>query len=167
MILALTQYSLNQDHKHLKRQQLRSCTSYPDCQVAMDMQRTQYLLIPKQKWMMVLTCWKDPKSECPDIWIRLPRHKWPKSWSSMEDPVVPLERNGRRFPIGNAHLYTMRKCYSYLCMWMTSNGLERNIILIRCGMYSIKKSIWESQHFFWSRILVMHSKTMRNKQSYC
>ena len=21
------------------------------------------------------------------------RHKWPKSWSSMEDPVVPLERN--------------------------------------------------------------------------
>ena len=36
---------------------------------------------------------KVPKSECPDIWIRLPRHKWPKSWSSMEDPVVPLERN--------------------------------------------------------------------------
>ena len=36
--------------------------------------------------------YKIPKSECPDIWIRLPRHKWPKSWSSMEDPVVPLER---------------------------------------------------------------------------
>ena len=36
---------------------------------------------------------KIPKSECPDIWIRIPRHKWPKSWSSMEDPVVPLERN--------------------------------------------------------------------------
>ena len=36
---------------------------------------------------------KIPKSECPDIWIRLPRHKWPKPLSSMEDPVVPLERN--------------------------------------------------------------------------
>ena len=36
---------------------------------------------------------KIPKSECPDIWIRLPRHKWPKSWSSIEDPVVLLERN--------------------------------------------------------------------------
>ena len=36
---------------------------------------------------------KIPKSECPDIWIRLPRHKWPKSWSNIEDPVVPLERN--------------------------------------------------------------------------
>ena len=36
---------------------------------------------------------KIPKSECPDIWMRLPRHKWPKSWSRMDDPVVPLERN--------------------------------------------------------------------------
>ena len=34
-----------------------------------------------------------PKSECPDIWIRLPRHKWLKTWSSMEEPVVLLERN--------------------------------------------------------------------------
>ena len=75
---------------------------------------------------------KIPKSECPDIWIRLPRHKWQKSWSSMEDPVVLLERNlyghplagllwerqfgeillftvGRRFPIGNAYSYTVKK----------------------------------------------------------
>ena len=36
---------------------------------------------------------KIPKSECPDVWIRLPKHKWPKSWSSMEDPVVFVERN--------------------------------------------------------------------------
>ena len=36
---------------------------------------------------------KITKSECPDFWIRLPRHKWSKLWSSMEDPVVPLERN--------------------------------------------------------------------------
>ena len=33
------------------------------------------------------------KLECLDIRIRLPRHKWTKLWSSMEDPVVPLERN--------------------------------------------------------------------------
>ena len=30
---------------------------------------------------------KIPKSKCPDIWIRPPRHKWPKS------SVVLLERN--------------------------------------------------------------------------
>ena len=32
-----------------------------------------------------------PKSECPDIWIRLPKHKRPKSWDNIGDPVVPLE----------------------------------------------------------------------------
>ena len=42
---------------------------------------------------------KIPKSECPDIWIRLPRHKRPESWSSMEDPVVPLERNLHGHPL--------------------------------------------------------------------
>ena len=65
---------------------------------------------------------KISKSECPDIWIRLPRHKWPKSWSSMEDPVVLLERNlygHPRFPIVDAYSYTVKKDYSYLCMWMT------------------------------------------------
>ena len=29
---------------------------------------------------------KKPKSDCPDFWIRFPKHNWPKSWSSMEDP---------------------------------------------------------------------------------
>ena len=80
--------------------------------------------------------------QSPDIWIRLPRDEWPKPWSSMEDPVVPLERNlyghplagllwerqfekiyrnmaGRKFQIGNVSLYIVKKDYSYLCMWMT------------------------------------------------
>ena len=39
-----------------------------------------------------------------------------------------------------------KKDYSYLCMWMTSNWLERNKTLIRCGKYSIKKLIWENKH---------------------
>ena len=63
---------------------------------------------------------KIPKSECPDSWIRPPRHKWPKSWSSMEEPVVLLGRNlyghplagllwerqlvGKKFQTGNAYL---------------------------------------------------------------
>ena len=36
---------------------------------------------------------KNHLSECPDFWIRLARHKWPKSWANIEEPVVPLERN--------------------------------------------------------------------------
>ena len=58
----------------------------------MDKQQTQYLLI-QVKMEDAHKLLGNPKSECPDIWIRLPRHKWPKSWSTMEDPVVPFERN--------------------------------------------------------------------------
>ena len=36
---------------------------------------------------------RNPVSDCVDVWIRLPRHKWPKSWASVEDPVVFLEGN--------------------------------------------------------------------------
>ena len=53
---------------------------------------------------------------------------------------------GRKFQIGNASSYTVKKGYSYLCMWMTSNWMERNKTLTRCGKYSIKKLIWENQH---------------------
>ena len=53
---------------------------------------------------------------------------------------------GKGFPIGNAYSYTVKKDYSCLCMWMTSNWLERNKTLIRCGKYSTKKLIWENQH---------------------
>ena len=47
----------------------------------------------KIKWRTLQSCSKIPKSESPRVWIRLPRHQWPKSWSDIEDPVVPLERN--------------------------------------------------------------------------
>ena len=55
---------------------------------------------------------KIPKSECPEIWIRLPRHKWPKSWSSVEDPVVPFERNLYGHPL--AGLLWGRQCEKIL-----------------------------------------------------
>ena len=53
----------------------------------------QYLPNTQVKMEDAPTLLTIPKSECPDIWIRLPEHRWPKSWSSMEDPVVLLERN--------------------------------------------------------------------------
>ena len=48
---------------------------------------------------------KIPKSECPDIWIRLPRHKWPKSWSSMEDPVVLVKTTPQKTRFRSLNLY--------------------------------------------------------------
>ena len=58
----------------------------------MDKQQTQYHLNTSKNGRCSQII-ENSQSECPDIWIRLPRHKWPKSWSSMEDPVVPLEWN--------------------------------------------------------------------------
>ena len=40
-----------------------------------------------------------PKSQCPDLWVRLPRHTLPKSWQNIQDPVVPLERNLHGHPL--------------------------------------------------------------------
>ena len=116
---------------------------------------------------------KIPKSECPDIWIRLPRHKWPKSWSSMEDPVVLLERNLYGHPlagllcesqfekillkhgckkISNCEcLFVHREKGLFLSVYVDDikNWLDRDKILIRCGKYSTKKLIWENQHLSW------------------
>ena len=86
------QCSLNKVHQHHKWQRQKSWISSPDCLVARDKHLTQYLLIPRKSGRCTQN-YEIPKSACPDIWIRRPRHKWPKSWSSMEDPVVPLERN--------------------------------------------------------------------------
>ena len=59
----------------------------------------------------------------------------------------PIEvRLGEGFQLGMLIRTPSKKGYSYLCMWMTLNWLERNKTLIRCGKYSIKKLIWENQH---------------------
>ena len=52
---------------------------------------------------------------------------------------------GRKFQIVNVSLYIITKDYSYLCMWMTLDWLERDKTLIRCGNY-LTKLIWENQH---------------------
>ena len=114
---------------------------------------------------------KIPKSECQDIWIRLPRHKWPKimvqyrrpscsSWTESvrssfgrtimgeviwENPIAV--RLGTGFQLGMLiRTPSKRVILICVCGWH-KNWLERNKTLIRCGNYSTKKSIWENQHF--------------------
>ena len=65
-------------------------TLLKDYRDAQNEQQMQYPLIPRSNWRMHRRYRKFPKSECPDIWIRLPKHKWPKSWSSVEEPVFLL-----------------------------------------------------------------------------
>ena len=92
-----------------------------------------------------------PKSECPDMWIRLPQQEWPKSWSIIEDPVVLLERNVyghlldycvkdnlRKFycnfdRFGNVYLLTEYEDYSYWVTCMTSTWLESSRLWLPGG----------------------------------
>ena len=100
---------------------------------------------------------KIPKSECPDIWIRPPRHKWPKSWSSMEDPVVPFGRNLYGHPLAGLLrkrqfekimlkygwekvsiwecLFVHREKGLFLSVYVDDIKLAGKKILIRCGKY--------------------------------
>ena len=123
------------------------------------------------QWKMHQRHWKFPKSECPDIWICLPLHWWPKSWSSVEDPVVLLERNlyghlfgkntvGKKFRIGNAYSLTEKKDYSCLCTWTIWNWLERNKILTRCGNTKERRWFGRTNIVPWPCLFGLHSKRM-------
>ena len=108
-----------------------------------------------------------PKSECPDIWIRLPRLQWPMSWSNIEDTVVLLERQlyghllagllwERQFevPLGLGWekvpnwecFFIENKDYSCWFAWMT--WLERCRIWLPCGRKWWKHLIWTNQLHF-------------------
>ena len=114
-----------------------------------DKPQTQCPFFPMFKMQDAPKLLKVPKSECPDIWIRPPRHKWPKSRSNIEDPVVPLQRNlychplagllwkdnlkkfscdedGKKYPMVNAHSSIESKVYSYRCTWTTLEWLEES-----------------------------------------
>ena len=133
---------------------------------------------------------KIPKSECPDIWIRLPRRKWPKSWSSMEDPVVLLEPNLYGHPL--AGLLWERQFEKVLFeTWMGENsklGVSlcstwKRVISVylddtkfgwkETKPWSDAESTQQTSRFGRTNIfhgswkLGLHSKTLRNKQRYC
>ena len=77
-------------HHTLQQQKFRSLfLGYLDAQ---DKQAMQYQLTPRFKMEDAPTLLKISKSECPDPWIRLPRHNWPKTWQSVEHWVF-LEGN--------------------------------------------------------------------------
>ena len=159
----LMQYSLNKDHQHHKWQQRKSWISYPDCQGGAGQAADAVSAYTQVKMENASELLKIPKSECPDIWIRQPLHKWHKSWSSMEDPAVSLKRNLYGHPV--AGLLWERQFEKILLgygwekvfqLWMLIRtpwkrvilicvcgwhqvGWERNKTLIRCGKYSIKK----------------------------
>ena len=91
----------------------------------------------------------------------------------MEDPVVPLERNLYGHPLAGLFwerqfekillkhgwekipnwecLFVHREKGLFLSVYVDDIKMvgKKHKILIRCGKYSIKKSIWENQHLSW------------------
>ena len=61
-------------------------SSYQDYQDVQDKQQMQYPRIPRVKMEDAPSFLQIPISECPNIWIRPPRHKWPESWSQNGRP---------------------------------------------------------------------------------
>ena len=142
------QFLLHKDHQHHKWQQQKSWISSPDCLVAQDKQQTQYQLIPRYKWKMLTNCWKFPNRSvqtfgfvCHDtnglnhdlVWKT-------QSFLLSEICTVILQQDcyrkgilrksywstfGRRFPIGNACSYTVKKVILIrVCGWHQNGWKE-------------------------------------------
>ena len=127
------QCSLNKDHQHLKWRPRKSLTLYQGFPDVQDKQRTQYLLYTKVKVEDAPKILKFPKSECLQAFgfvykdINGPNHGpvWKtQSFFLNEICTVILWQDyygkgnlcksywstvGRKFPIGNAYSYTVKK----------------------------------------------------------
>ena len=134
---------------------------------------------------------KIPKSECPDIWIRLPRHTWPTPWSNIGDPVVPLERNLYGHPLAGLLWERQFKDVSLglgcekipelgMCVrssetrivltrfsWMISKCLEERRIWLPYGRNWWKRWSWRTNFISWPRIFwgVLNVNANRTKPS--
>ena len=183
MIEDLMQYSLNKDQQHLKRRQPRSWISYPDCRDAMDQQQTQYQLIPRKNGR----CSKIIQNSH----VGMSRHLWPKSWSSMEDPVVLLERNLYGHPLAGLSWerqfekillkHGWEKVPNWECLFVhREKGLFLSVYVDDIKLAGKKQNInpmWKvlnKKSWFgrtniipWSCVSGMYSKTMWNKSRYC
>ena len=136
---------------------------------------------------------KIPKSECPDIWIRLPRHKWPKSWVQYGRPSRSswTKRNLYGHPLAGLLWEKQLEKIQLKHGWEKSFQLrmlirtswKRIIIVCVCGWHQIdwnetkywphvestKERSWfrRTDVIPWSCIPGVYPKTMWNKRGYC
>ena len=143
IILDLMQYWLKKDHQLLKLKQHKSWIFSPYCILALDKKQTMYLLKPKCKRKMFPNFSKFQNRNVQTFGIVYHGTNglnfgpvWEtQSFLLTEICMVILWQDccgrgslrkscssttvGTKFPIGNAYSYTVKKGYSYLCVWMT------------------------------------------------
>ena len=167
MIQDLTQYLLNKDHQLHKWQPQKSWTLFQDYQGrAGTSSRCSIRLVHMSKWKMPPTLLKIPKSQCPDIWILPPKHKWTKSWSSMEGPSRSSRKESVRSSLGKTFMGNSRKFRIANVYSLTEK--KGTILVCVCGRYQTgwketeyrsdldnpheKTLIWENQHRFLDHV---------------
>ena len=112
---------------------------------------------------------KISKTEGPDIWIRLPRHKWPKSWSSIEDPEKILLKHGwEKIPKCEC-LFVHREKGLFLSVYVDDiklAGKKQNLDPM-WKLLNKEVDLGEPTSFPRSKIPGVYSKRMWTKQRYC
>ena len=127
-------------------------------------------------------CWK---------FQRLPKRKWPKPWSSMEDPVVPLERNlyghplagllwrrqsekvllehgWEKFQIGNAYSLTETKgLFFSVYVDGYKTGWKETEHWPNVENTHERRWFWRTDIIPWPCLFGLHSKSMSDKRRYC
>ena len=150
----------------------------------MDKQLTSYRKTLRKRWRTLPDCSEFPR-ECTDIWIRPPRHEWPKSWSNMEDPVLTVILWQDYFmgkAIWESSCEIRLGKSSKLGMFIRSPS-KRIILICVCGWHKIgwketkhwsdvestqqRSGFGRTNIFPRSCVHGLHSKTMPNKQRCC
>ena len=83
----------------------------------MDKQLMQYLLTLRKNWRMLQDCSKFPNRNVQMFGYAFPRHKWPKSWANIVEPVILLERNMSGHPLAGL-LWERQFEGSFIRTWM-------------------------------------------------
>ena len=73
-------FSWTRTHLRPKWLPQKQLTLLLDNPIVTDKRLTQCRRTPRRNWRILKSYFTNPKSECLDVWIRLPKHKWPKSW---------------------------------------------------------------------------------------
>ena len=143
------------------------------------------------KWSMHPNYWKFPNRNVQTFGFVYQNDKWPKSWSSMEDPVVPLERHLYGHPL--AGLLWERQFEKVMLEhgWEESSKLGMLIRHQRTGLFlsvyldDIKLAGKETEHrpnventrerrlfgradiIPWPCLFLLYPSGMRNEQRCC
>ena len=190
MIPDHTQYLLSKDHQHHRWQLQKSWTSFQNYRDAQDKQQMQYPLIPGSKWKMHRRYWKFQSQNVQIFGYVYRNTDSPNSWSSMEDPVVPLDRNLHGHPLAGLlrekavreNPFEIRLGENSKLGMSLCSPWKRVILICVCGWHKIgwketeHQSVLENSHVrrWFGRTNVvpgpclfgLHSKKIADQQGY-